>query len=147
MVRNQSAVWLTFLGLLSACPFAANGQTGIVQPRNLNTATISSRLSDRPMMLRPICYQEASPSQNDQASQDTKSANESPLSEALRVTDLRGGIEQGSMQRAIGKREIADPNMAFMSTAGPAEFSYTFDCQPMWKNLGEPERTLSTTVF
>lgn len=63
---------------------------------------------------------------------------EPALADSLRVANLHSGIDQLSMQRAVGKRDIADPNIEFVSNATPAMLEYGFNGCVVYKTWDSP---------
>lgn len=63
---------------------------------------------------------------------------EKSLADSFPVANLRGGINDNSLQRAIAKREIADPNMEFLASAAFAPTEYHCYGPQVWKTWESP---------
>jgi hypothetical protein len=158
MVQNKLH-WLNVLGLLAASPLAAFGQTGdptASKPIRLATGS-SVWLADQTGLAIPVGYQEQQPSTNDTEANTSKNNSiidrsvptnpepkvdrdeqENPLADSFPATNLRGGINDNSLQRAIAKREITDPNMEFLAAAALAPIEYQCQAPQVWKTWDSP---------
>ncbi len=74
-------------------------------------------------------------SKPDDKSDDEK---EKSLLDSLPVADLYGGIRNDSMGQAIAKREIVDPNLGFMASAGGAPALFREGSALTWKTWDSP---------
>lgn len=69
---------------------------------------------------------------------DKSDEKETSLADSFPVANLRGGINDNSLQRAIAKREIADPNMEFLTAAAFAPTEYQGYAPQVWKTWESP---------
>jgi hypothetical protein len=146
MVTKRLSVLIAMLSLLSLFPKASSAQSGIVFPDAIPSTTGTyTRIGDRPSFKKPIQF--LASSGQDQEKTTKLTDEEESLSTKLQVVDLKAGIKPDSFQRAVAKREIVDPNLAFINTAVNHEFCYGFDAPLVWKTWESPNVRYRPLLF
>ena len=73
------------------------------------------------------------------AVEENLSDERNSLADSLPTAVLRGGINIGSMQRAVAKRDIIDPNLSYVRSASWAPAEYRLGSPVVWKTWTSPD--------
>jgi hypothetical protein len=81
----------------------------------------------------------SSSAQTEDVVEENLSDERNSLADSLPTAVLRGGINIGSMQRAVAKRDIVDPNLSYVQSASWAPAEYRLGSPVVWKTWTSPD--------